>query len=522
MKMIQDPQFGEIVDFDVVRQVLTDEVYDRLAPDFNMMGAIKAGSDALGQHPSYIIAAGASMLAWMMLLAADEQDLAEELKGEIFTLGWTEEPIGSDLLGLRTQATPLSDDPDERQFHIKGSKWMINNSYHADYHMVLAKEDPESDGPRSMSLFLVPRSSTKNWERLETHVLRNMVLTEFEIDGPGTLVGKKGRGLVIVQRMAAAARYQCAFAGVAMVQNSVRAALDHLSTKNIFKEYPINFSNVFRQMYNIALNAAFYNFLFNRAVVFSDSSFLAFHGTMLKSWLLLRTNELLSKNWLVTGSKGFTRESIIGRDTIDSFVLPVFDGHYTINTLMTAKYMNRYLDADATANLTERVNQMREDLFIYSAGNQMNIPSRKTRNPEFFNYADYWKQIAPPVDIDVEAMLQRVRDLMTELDETGLSSDLEYKYKTGVLVHWLEAVLASAEFWQVMGDDLYINAIIQTYNGFVEEFNKTVSEGALQTAFMTPLRQRPLPEVEDNVAFLRDLMNVQDKVAQMRMPVAGD
>ena len=35
------------------------------------------------------------------------------------------------------------------------------------------------------------------------------------------------------------------------------------------------------------------------------------------------------------------------------------------------------------------------------------------------------------VDIDVDALLARVTELMTELDETELSSDLEYKYKTG-------------------------------------------------------------------------------------------
>ena len=54
---------------------------------------------------------------------------------------------------------------------------------------------------------------------------------------------------------------------------------------------------------------------------------------MLKSWLLLRANELLGQNLLVVGSKGFLAESVIGRNAIDSFVLPVFDGHYTINTL---------------------------------------------------------------------------------------------------------------------------------------------------------------------------------------------
>lgn len=521
MEMIQHPEFGEIVDFEVVREVLRP-VYDTLSPEFNMMGAIKKGADMLDDNPSYIIAAGASMLAWMMLLASDEDELAEELKDKIFTLGWTEEPIGSDLLSMSTMATPKSDDPDEREFHVKGGKWLINNSYHADYHMVLAKIDPEQDGPRSMSLFLVPRSSTSNWQRLETHVLRNMVLTKFDIDGPGKLVGKRGYGLQIVQRMAAAARYQCAYAGVNMVQNSVKASLDHLSGKYIFKENPINFNNVFRQMYNIVLNAAFYNFLFNRAVAYSDTSFLTFHGTMLKSWLLLRTNELLSKTWLVTGSKGFLKESIIGRDTIDSFVLPVFDGHYTINTLMTAKHMKRYLSAEETANVNERTSHLREKLFIYESGEQLNKKSREIRNPDFYNYANYWKQINPPVAVDVDMILNQVRELMDELDETGLSSDLEYKYKTGVLVHWLEAVLASAEFWQVMNDDLYVNVIIQTYNGFVTAFNQVISEGALKTGFLAPLRQKALPEVDDNETFLRNLLDVQTKVERMRAPVAGD
>src|SRR5687768_17939418 len=149
-KMINDPQFGEIVDFDYVREVLHD-VNSQLIPDFNMLGGIKLGSDRFDENPSYLIAAGASMLAWMMLLAADERELAEELKGKLFTLGWTEESIGSDLLSMTTQATPTSNDPDEREYHVKGRKWLINNSYHGDYHMVLAKIDPEQDGPRSMS-----------------------------------------------------------------------------------------------------------------------------------------------------------------------------------------------------------------------------------------------------------------------------------------------------------------------------------------------------------------------------------
>jgi alkylation response protein AidB-like acyl-CoA dehydrogenase len=521
MEMIQHPEFGEIVDFEVVRAALF-HTYNQLSPEFNMLGGIKVGSDLLEENPSYLIAAGASMLAWMMLLASDEPELAEELKHSIFTLGWTEENIGSDLLSMETAATPNSDKPDEKEYHVKGRKWLINNSYHADYHMILAKIDPEQDGPRSMSLFLVPRSSTKNWQRLETHVLRNMVLTTFDIDGPGKLMGKRGHGLSIVQRMAAAARYQCAYVGMRMTQNSVRATLDHLTTKTIFKEHPIKFSNVFRQMYNIVLNAAFLNFFYNRAVVFSDTSFLTFHGTTLKSWLLLRVNQLLSENWLVAGSKGFLKESIIGRDAIDSFVLPVFDGHYTINTLMTAKHMLRYLAANMKIDAKERIQRLRDKLFVYEVGEQIHKKPSDIRNPDFFNYADYWKQLNIPLDIDVDAMLERVQEFVNETDSSEEGGEAEYKYKTGVLVHWLEAVLASAEFWKVMADDLYINIIVQTYNGFVKVFNDIISEGGLQTGFLNPVRHVPLPEVADNESFLRNLLEIESKIRQMRAPVAGD
>jgi alkylation response protein AidB-like acyl-CoA dehydrogenase len=521
LKFVQDPQFGNIVDFEALRPVIK-QVTDQLLPDFNMLGAIKYGSDLLEEHPGQLIAAGASMLSWMMLLAADELEMAEELKGKLFTLGWTEEHVGSDLLSLRTKATPISDNPEERNFHIKGGKWLINNSYHADYHLVLAKIDPEQDGPRSLSLFLVPHSSTSNWERLETHVLRDMVLTKFDIDGPGVLVGKRGYGLTIVQRMAMPSKYQASFVGMRMTQNSIKATIDHLSTKTIFKDQPINFSNVFRQMYNIVLQSAFLNFLFHRAVVFSDTSFLQFHGTMLKSFLLLRANELLSQNWLVAGSKGFLKESIIGRDAIDSFVLPVFDGHYTINTLMTAKHMDRYLTATRKANMQERIDLMREKLWLTEVGNQINKKPGEIRNPDFFDFVDYWDQLEVPLGIDPAHLIVSVRGLMAELEDTGLASESEYKYKTGALLHWLESVLAAAEFWKVIDNDDYLNVIVQQYNSFVKAFNEIVSEGNLQTPFMLPERQRPLPQVEDNETYLRKLFDIETAIKSMRHTVSGD
>ena len=198
---VKDPTFGDIIDYQRLRDGMMD-VLDHVFPTFNLMGSMLEATRLFGNNPSYMTACAASGLAYMMLVAAEEDELAARLKGEIFTLAWTEEHTGTDLLSIRTEAAPLNGDPNSKHYHIKGQKWLINNSYHADYHSVIAKVDPGASGPRSLSIFAVPHSSTKNWQRLETHVLRTMVLTKFEIDGPGILIGQVGRGLQILQRMA--------------------------------------------------------------------------------------------------------------------------------------------------------------------------------------------------------------------------------------------------------------------------------------------------------------------------------
>jgi alkylation response protein AidB-like acyl-CoA dehydrogenase len=523
MSFIHDEQFGEIVNFDEIRTTLSS-IYDVIVPKFNMLRLLEILTDKFGDSPSHMIAAGASILAYQMLPAAGEHDLAEKVKGDgnIFSLGWTEAHTGTDLLSLKTRATPMSDAADERNYHITGSKWMINNSYHADYHCVLAKVDPEQNGPRSLSLFLVPRSSIKNWNRLDTHVLRNMVLTEYDIDGPGILVGKKGYGLTIVQQMAAAARYQCTFIGLQMVREAVPASINWLATKNIFGKNPIEFSNVFRQLYNLSLQSANLDFMFHRARALNSSSFLMFHGTMMKSFLLLRVNELLSQNLLVVGSKGFTEESAIGRNVIDSFVLPVFDGHYTLNTFLTAKHAPRYLTADRQEDAQERIDFLREEMYCQTVNGEMEFRPRDVRQPDFFDFADYFNQLQLPINLPAGLMVERMQQMMEQVESfTSINTNPEYKYKAGDMVHWMESVMSAAEMWAVTQFDPYLNAVIQQYNGFTKAFNDVVSEGNLDVPFFTPMRQLPIPQdVENPAQFLLDMLNVHNRVKAV--PVKGN
>ena len=517
---IQDPTFGDIVDFDHLRSSIR-HLYDALLPDFDMHKSLEVGTELYGDEPDLMIAAGASMLAWMTVIAAGEDQIAEELKDSLFTLGWTEEEIGSDLLSAATTATPLSDEPGCVDYHIKGRKWLINNSYHADYHTIVAKIDPDSKGPRSLSIFLVPQSSCKNWQRLETHVLRKMVLTSFDIDGPGRLLGKAGHGLQILQKMAMPSKYQCAYVGVKLINEAIPSGIEHLSRKRIFNENPINFSNVLRQMYNLVLQGATLNFIYYRALAFSAGTFLQFHGVMLKSWLLLRANEILGQNLLVAGSKGFLAESVIGRNAIDSFVLPVFDGHYTINTLMTAKHAKRYLGATRRASVEERMATLRQSSAISQSGDPIRAHSRRLRNPDFFDYAAYIDDLDLPIALDARGIVNAMQALVDELTARRLTTDAEHRYKLGSLLHWMEALLAACELWKATDEAEYLNAVIMQYNAFANQFNQVISESALETAFLAPMRALPINQDEAPQEFLLRLYRLVERFAQRQEAPAG-
>ena len=317
-------------------------------------------------------------------------------------------------------------------------------------------------------------------------------------------------------------KYQCAYVGVNLINEAIPAGIEHLSRKRIFNENPINFSNVLRQMYNLVLQGAVLNFIYYRALAFSAGSFLQFHGVMLKSWLLLRANELLGQNLLVVGSKGFLAESVIGRNAIESFVLPVFDGHYTINTLMTAKHMRRYLGATRRADVDERMATLRRGILESKAGDPIRAHSRALRNPDFFDYAGYIEDLQLPIDLDARAVVAAMRALTDEISARDLANDPEHRYKMGTLIHWMEALLAACEMWKAAEVDDYLNAVIMQYNAFVNQFNQVVSESALETPFLQPMRQRPLPPVDNPREFLLRLYRLQDHFSFQREAVAAE
>ena len=153
-----------------------------------------------------------------------------------------------------------------------------------------------------------------------------------------------------------------------------------------------------------------------------------------------------------------------------------------------------------------------ENAYLPLEGKQILNDSRETRRPPFFDYADYIKRCALPIDMDASQLTKASAAIMDAIQDRAITNEPEYRYKVGMIVHNLEALLSAVELWKVTSNDHYLNAIIMQYNEVGKLLNRIISEGDLPLDFIEPLRQLPLPKVNDPRGFLLGLLDVKGQI----------
>jgi alkylation response protein AidB-like acyl-CoA dehydrogenase len=162
------------------------------------------------------------------------------------TMCLTEPQAGSDLGAIRTNASP-----DGGHYRINGQKIYITYGEH-DFtsniiHMVLARLPDAPEGPKGISLFIVPKflsDGSRNdvkalslEHKMGIHASPTAVLS-FGEDGKGAigyLVGEPHRGLSCMFTMMNNARLAVGIEGIALAENSLQQATAYAAERLQFK-----------------------------------------------------------------------------------------------------------------------------------------------------------------------------------------------------------------------------------------------------------------------------------------------
>lgn len=157
------------------------------------------------------------------------------IAGELlFALALTEEGAGSDAAAVTTRA--------ERKaggWRLNGRKTWISDAAEADYLVVVARSDPDSQRSNGLSLFLVPKG-VPGLELSAIPKIGNHCLPSFEVGfdnvmlAEDAILGKEGNGFAHLSRTLGFARAGMAAATTGYAQFALDLALDHARTRRQF------------------------------------------------------------------------------------------------------------------------------------------------------------------------------------------------------------------------------------------------------------------------------------------------
>ncbi|WP_158971484.1 acyl-CoA dehydrogenase [Chachezhania sediminis] len=277
------------------------------------------------------------------------------------TMNLTEPQAGSDLGLVRTRAVPNG----SGGYAISGTKIFITFGEHGMsrniIHLVLARTPGAPEGPKGLSLFVVPKflpseDGAPGARNAVTCVgvehklgVRASPTTVLEFDGAtGFLVGEENRGLGYMFVMMTAARFAVGVQGVAIAERACQAALAY--ARGRVQGRPVNGSSAgavaivhhpdVRRML-MRMRALVEG---SRALVAATAGWLdlARHGEgdtraeahemaeflvpLVKGFCTERAVSVVSDSIQVHGGMGFIEETGVARLYRDARILPIYEG----------------------------------------------------------------------------------------------------------------------------------------------------------------------------------------------------
>lgn len=312
------------------------------------------GSLAAGSLPTR-----SEIMAELLLVGGtktQKNDLLPKLaKGDILpTISLTEPNAGSDLAGLSATATKIADG----SYIVDGTKLWNGHAARANRIVLLARTNPESEGSKGISMFLLPKepgtfeqpsiNSGLNGHRIKMPGYRGMGAYELHFDGfkapKDSLLGdQEGAGFKHMMQAFEPARIQTAARAVGVAQSALEESLDYASNRIQSGKSIINFDRIGDKIARMAAEIFAVRQLTYKAAIKKEagqrSDMEAATAKMLSPRIAF---DAASDAVQIFGGEGYKLENDVSRIFADAKVLNIFEGASEVQASIIARRIMEY------------------------------------------------------------------------------------------------------------------------------------------------------------------------------------
>ena len=248
----------------------------------------------------------------------------------------TEPDSGSDAGALRTTATPDGDG-----WHIAGTKQWITNGSHAGTFLVFARTDPETDGARGVSAFLLDRDHVEVTREEEKLGLNSSSTVDLRIDAlvpVDRLLHEERKGFSVAMATLDGGRIGIAAQAVGIAQAAYDVARAYALERRAFGRRIGDFQAIQWKLADMATEIDAARLLTQRAAwLKQEGRPHTGEGAKAKLFASEMARRQTAEAIQILGGYGYTKEFPVERFYRDAKITEIYEGTSEVQRMVIAR-----------------------------------------------------------------------------------------------------------------------------------------------------------------------------------------
>jgi alkylation response protein AidB-like acyl-CoA dehydrogenase len=269
-------------------------------------------------------------------------------RGELLgSFALTEPEAGSDAGSLRTRAEPEGDG-----WRITGSKQWITNGSHAGTFLLFARTDPETEGARGVSAFVLDAEHVRVTREEEKLGLNSSSTADLVVEGAlvgrDRLLGEEKRGFAVAMSTLDGGRIGIAAQAVGIAQAAFEVARSYALERRQFGRRIADFQAIQHKLADMSTELDAARLLVYRAAWLKQEGRPHTEaGAKAKLYASEMARRQTAEAIQVLGGYGYTREFPVERFYRDAKVTEIYEGTSEVQRLVIARELLKHAERAA-------------------------------------------------------------------------------------------------------------------------------------------------------------------------------